>query len=345
MRLQRGIHRGRVFKRVSRPVPLPTLPQQEGAGLQKLRVRGVSCSSLPPRCSREATQPLRRQKPPPEASPPQVLGALLVALGLCGQRLSVLCPWKSLQASFCGPRMSPTASPRGPPARGRAQHLHRGPVGCWVPPHRVLSHQASSICRRSKVAQLTAPEPKCCYRAMGAQQRCSLAWEDRLLPGASQNGGRWARQCSGYSQRGQLSSKCCEWPDPAAWARGSACGREASGRRMARGASAWQRLPLLLGVLWGHQAWRILGCSGRMDTGLEKEASRALRCNDACSGTVFSSPRGPLPPPIAQGRPGCPRCTGISPSTAALPSTSQRPALLVTLLGSGVQLSYPVGSG
>lgn len=33
------------------------------------------------------------------------------------------------------------------------------------------------------MAQLTAPEPKCCYRAMGAQQRCSLAWEDRLLPG------------------------------------------------------------------------------------------------------------------------------------------------------------------
>lgn len=184
------------------PSPLPTLPQQEGAGLQKLRVHGVSCSSLPPRCSREATQPLTTPEASPRSLPTPSVGGFMVLdhrhwwPWACVARGSQCCvpgsPSRPHSVGACqwsGPRMSPTASPRGPPARGRAQHLHRGPVGCWVPPHRVLSHQASSICRRSKVAQLTAPEPRCCYRAMGAQQRSSLAWEDRLLRGASQNGG------------------------------------------------------------------------------------------------------------------------------------------------------------
>lgn len=186
--LHRAVRLGRVFKRASSWVPLPTLPRQEGAGLPKLRVRGVSRCAPPYRRSLGATQPLTtREAPTPSVGSfvvlehrrwwpwaPVARGFQCYVPGSPRPHSVGACQWG-------GPRMNPASSPKGPPVRGRGQHLHRGPVGCWVPPNRVLSNQVSSIHMKS------------CYRAVGAPAAgLPGPGEDWLFLGASRNGGHWA---------------------------------------------------------------------------------------------------------------------------------------------------------
>lgn len=80
--LHRAIRLGRVFRRASSPVPLPTVPQQEEAGVQRLRVRlaGSLAPLLRSTRSLGAMQALTR----PEAPTPSVGSFVVLDHGVGG---------------------------------------------------------------------------------------------------------------------------------------------------------------------------------------------------------------------------------------------------------------------
>lgn len=196
-----------------------------------------------------------------------------------------------------------------------------GPLGA---PTSGSAHQVSSIRRRSKVAQLTAPEPKGCYRAVEHQQGSrGFSWGQARTEGARPDEARAAPRGAGFPPSG-VSGRT-QWPG----CRGVHVGGRlwVAGWRLAEAASA---SGCALGSPGPGGSWAAAAL-GAWPLGLEKEApGPAMTPALGQSSAPLGAPPGPLPPPTVQGRPGCPRCSGQQrpalphcPSTAASPGTGQ----------------------